>query len=232
MGGINEISAKKAAEFYAGFVKGNIFESDSKTAEMCKLVENAYRDINIAFANELSILCDRVGVNVWELISLANRHPRVNILNPGCGVGGHCIAVDPWFLVSQFPEEVRIIKAAREVNDFKPSWVVEKIESMAGDFKEKQGRSAVLGCLGLSYKPDTDDTRESAALKITRQLIDRGHLVLANEPNINSDYVAGIKNHPLSRVLQESDLIIVNVLHSAYRGVVNKAADNVICFAG
>ncbi|OPX92328.1 UDP-N-acetyl-D-mannosamine dehydrogenase [Pelotomaculum sp. PtaB.Bin117] len=232
VGGINEISAKKAAEFYAGFVKGSVFQTDAKTAEMCKLVENAYRDINIAFANELSILCDKAGVDVWELVSLANRHPRVNILNPGCGVGGHCIAVDPWFLVSQFPEEVRIIKTAREINDFKPSWVVEKIEAMAGDFREKRGRPPVLGCLGLSYKPDTDDTRESAALKIARQLIDRGYRVLANEPNINSDFVAGIKNHTLSSVLRESDLIIVNVLHSAYSGVVNKAAENVICFAG
>ncbi|MCL6572492.1 MAG: UDP-N-acetyl-D-mannosamine dehydrogenase [Bacillus sp. (in: Bacteria)] len=231
VGGINDISSEKAAEFYALFVKGSIFKTSAKTAEMCKLVENSYRDVNIAFANELSILCDKVDINVWELITLANRHPRVNILNPGCGVGGHCIAVDPWFLVSQFPDDTKIIKAAREVNDAKPYWVLRKIYSIVEEFRNKHNRLPVIGCLGLSYKPDTDDIRESAALKITQKLIKDGYRILANDPNIPSEYIAGLKNYPLSHVLLKSDLLIVYVLHSAYSGIIDKTENNIIFFA-
>ncbi len=169
IGGVNKASAEKARDLYNTFCNGTIFLTDSKTAEMSKLVENSFRDVNIAFANELSLISDRVGVNVWDVIELANRHPRVNILNPGPGVGGHCIAVDPWFVVSAAPEEARLIRTAREVNDHKPHWVMNKIKAKAERFKEP-----VIGCLGLSFKANIDDLRESPAMEITKGLISSG----------------------------------------------------------
>jgi UDP-N-acetyl-D-mannosaminuronic acid dehydrogenase len=214
IGGINRASAQKAQELYKTFCSGTILLTDSKTAELAKLVENSYRDVNIAFANELSLICDRVGINVWELISLANRHPRVSILQPGPGVGGHCIAVDPWFVVAAAPEEARLIRTAREVNDYKPHWVVEKVKAKAERFK-----APVIGCLGLAFKANIDDLRESPALEITRQLIDEGiGKVLACEPNANG----GFEEFPLFRleeVLKESDILLVLVDHDEFKGI-------------
>lgn len=170
IGGIDSASTDAAVRFYGRFVKGNLHKTNSKTAEMCKLVENAYRDVNIAFANELSIICDKAGIDVNELIDLASKHPRVKILRPGPGVGGHCIAVDPWFIVSEFPSDARIIRLARQINNNKRDWVLKKIRSQANEFKKKNGRAPVIACMGLSYKPDIDDLRESPALEIFHDL--------------------------------------------------------------
>jgi len=180
IGGVDSQSAEVVAAFYRTFVNGEILETEAKTAEMCKLTENSFRDVNIAFANELSVLCDNNGVNVWELIKLANHHPRVNILQPGTGVGGHCIAVDPWFIVSQDPENSRIIKSAREINDSKPEWVVDKIKATADSLSTKK-----IACLGLAFKPDIDDLRESPAVRVVESLIEQGYEVACVEPNIN-----------------------------------------------
>jgi len=223
IGGIDERSAEKAIKFYALFVKGNLHKTNVKTAEMCKLIENAYRDVNIAFANELSFICDKIGIDVWELIELANKHPRVNILKPGVGVGGHCIAVDPWFIVSQFPEEARLIKTARELNDYKPLWVVRKIEEKVKAFRAKYNREPVIGCLGLSYKPDIDDLRESPALKVVEILIEKRYRVMANEPNVHSEMIKNsIKNYLLEEVISSSDLIFLLVPHKIYKAYLGK----------
>lgn len=181
IGGLSARCSREASALYKIFVEGECIVTDARTAEMCKLTENSFRDVNIAFANELSVICDSLEIDVWELIRLANRHPRVNILQPGPGVGGHCIAVDPWFIVSQTPEHARIIRTAREVNDSKPHWVVDKIKAaVAGDEKP------VIACFGLSFKPNIDDLRESPALEITRKISELGlGEVLAVEPFID-----------------------------------------------
>ena len=217
VGGINKASTKKAVEFYKSFVRGEVLETDSRTAEMAKLTENSFRDVNIAFANELSLICDQEGINVWELISLANRHPRVKILNPGPGVGGHCIAVDPWFIVSRAPELARLIRTAREVNDFKPSWVIEKVRRNAEKFKHP-----VIGCLGLAFKADVDDLRESPAVDIVRMLLDEnlGEVLIA-EPNlkVHGEFKLG----SYEAVVAASDIILLLVDHKEFRDL--KAVD-------
>jgi UDP-N-acetyl-D-mannosaminuronic acid dehydrogenase len=221
IGGLDEKSTEKAIEFYSLFVKGNLHKTNSKTAEMCKLVENAYRDLNIAFANELSIICDKLGIDVWELIELANKHPRVNILKPGVGVGGHCIAVDPWFIVSKFPNEAKLIKTAREVNDSKPLWVVQKIEEQIKEFRKRNNKEPIIGCLGLTYKPDIDDLRESPALEVVEILINKGYKIMANEPNIQSEIIgSNIKNYSIDEVLSSSDLIFLLVPHKVYKNYI------------
>ena len=189
VGGINKEATKAAVEFYKTFVSGEVLQTDAKTAEMAKLTENSYRDVNIAFANELSILSDKFNIDVWELIELANRHPRVNILQPGPGVGGHCIAVDPWFIVSKTPELARLIRTAREVNDAKPNWVIDKVKVAVGaylmDNPNKTAKDVTIACYGLTFKADIDDLRESPALAIVRELVDyHAGSVLAIEPNI------------------------------------------------
>lgn len=215
VGGVTQISTKKVAEFYKEFVDGEVLQTDSKTAEMSKLTENSFRDVNIAFANELSILCDKFGINVWELIALANRHPRVNILNPGCGVGGHCIAVDPWFIVHSGGNEAKLIKSAREVNNYKTQWVIEKIKNAALKFELANHKKAKIACLGLAFKPDIDDLRESPALAITKQLITDGADVLAVEPNIKKH--DELKIYELDEAIQESDIILFLVEHKEFR---------------
>ena len=182
VGGVDEASTEAAAEFYHEFVSGEVFCTNSRTAELVKLTENTFRDVNIALANELSLICDRLDVDVWELIELANRHPRVNLLRPGPGVGGHCIAVDPWFIVDSAPETARLIRLARETNDAKPAFVVERTAARAARL-----RDPVIACLGLAYKEDIDDLRESPAALITRRLAEQGvGRVLAVEPNTHS----------------------------------------------
>jgi len=186
VGGINEKSTKKASEFYRTFVEGETLETSAKTAEMAKLTENSFRDVNIAFANEISILCDEMNINTRELISLVNKHPRVNVLNPGCGVGGHCISVDPWFVVDSANGKAKMIEQARRTNDYKADWVIEKVKSSALVFESRYGRKPIIACMGLTFKPDIDDLRESPALYITLKLDSIFDNVVAVEPNIDT----------------------------------------------
>jgi len=190
IGGMTRKASEMAVGLYKTFVEGECIVTNARTAEMCKLTENSFRDVNIAFANELSMICDKLDINVWELIALANRHPRVNILQPGAGVGGHCIAVDPWFIVDTTPEEARIVRMAREVNDHKPEWVLDKVKAAIADaLAIKPGRTMAdikVACLGLAFKPDIDDLRESPAVEITKQVTQLGCQVLAVEPNIEA----------------------------------------------
>lgn len=214
IGGMTPRCAQAAAQLYKTFVKGECLITNARTAELSKLTENAYRDVNIAFANELSLICDRLGINVWELIELASRHPRVKILQPGPGVGGHCIAVDPWFIVSAAPEEARLIRTAREVNDHKPHWVLEKVRAKAERFK-----SPVIGCLGLAFKANIDDLRESPALEITRALIASGiGRVMACEPHVNGRFEE-FPLYDLNQVLKEADILLVLVDHVEFKGI-------------
>jgi UDP-N-acetyl-D-mannosaminuronic acid dehydrogenase len=214
IGGITRASAEKARDLYKCFCNAGMHLTDARTAEMAKLVENASRDVNIAFANELSMICDKLGINVWELIELANRHPRVNILQPGPGVGGHCIAVDPWFIVAAAPKEAKLIRAAREVNDSKPQWVLDRVRSKAERFK-----NPVIGCLGLAFKANIDDLRESPALEITRELIRSGvGRVMACEPNIGATW-EDFPIYDLDEVLREADILLVLVDHEEFKGI-------------
>jgi UDP-N-acetyl-D-mannosaminuronic acid dehydrogenase len=226
IGGINRISAEKASELYTCFVKGEICLTDDITAEMTKLVENTFRDINIAYANELSIICEELGISVWELIKLANKHPRVNVHQPGPGVGGHCIAVDPWFLVDSFPQKTKLIRTAREVNDFKPEHVISKIIGEAKKVTKKKGK-VTIGCLGLTYKPDVDDFRESPALKIVKVLIKMGIFsIMVHDPFYNHKSAKQLKIKritPLNDIIKRADLIVYLVAHKVYK---NK---NIIC---
>jgi len=188
IGGMTARCSQRACELYQSFVRGECIVTNARTAEMCKLTENAFRDVNIAFANELSIICDKLGINVWDLVGLANRHPRVNILQPGPGVGGHCIAVDPWFIVDSAPEEARLIRTAREVNNGKPGWVIDKIDEAIAQAKAdgKQHEDLTIAVFGLAFKPDIDDLRESPALDIAVELAGRHPgRVLAVEPHIS-----------------------------------------------
>ncbi len=217
IGGINKESAERAASFYSMFVKGDLYQTNSRTAEMCKLVENSYRDTNIAFANELSMICDKAGINVWELIELANKHPRVKILTPGSGVGGHCIAVDPWFIVHDFPDESKIIRMAREVNNHKTEWVIEKVVKEANAFTTRHKRQPIVGCMGLSFKPDIDDLRESPALEITKKLTQLNFHVLAAEPNLLGSKTVVITDH--EEVISKADILVFLVAHKVFKEI-------------
>lgn len=213
VGGINEQSTKAAAKFYRQFVSGEVFETSARLAEMTKLTENTFRDVNIALANELSIICDKHDIDVWELIRLANRHPRVNILQPGPGVGGHCIAVDPWFVVASAPEQARLIRTAREVNDSKPHWVIDKVKAKADRFKQP-----TIACLGLAFKADVDDLRQSPAIDIARGLErDKVGRLLVCEPNIKSH--ADFELVPLSDAITQADIILLLVDHKEFKAL-------------
>lgn len=215
IGGINQESSLKAVEFYKQFVKGQLHITNSRTAEMCKLTENSSRDAQIAFANELSIICDKAGINVWELIELANKHPRVNILQPGCGVGGHCIAVDPWFIVSDFPEQAQIIKRARETNDYKADWCANKVIEACNDFTAKNDREPIVACMGLAFKPDIDDLRESPAKYIASRIISEARAeVLVVEPNIKSHKTFNLINH--EEAYNKADIVVWLVRHKEF----------------
>ena len=217
VGGINDTSTQAAVDFYKCFVRGEVLATDSRTAEMTKLTENSFRDVNIAFANELSLLCDNEGINVWNLISLANRHPRVNILQPGPGVGGHCIAVDPWFIVARNPELARIIRTARIVNDSKPEWVISKVKTAADKFKKP-----VIGCLGLSFKADVDDLRESPSVEIVHRLKQEGvGKLLVAEPNLTKHPEFDLM--PYEEVVAKADIVLLLVNHRQFRRL--KAVD-------
>lgn len=202
IGGMTPKCSERACQLYKIFVEGECIVTNARTAEMAKLTENSFRDVNIAFANELSIICDKLDINVWELIELANRHPRVNILQPGPGVGGHCIAVDPWFIVSKTPEEAKLIKSAREINDYKPEWVIEKVKAAVTNYLsvnlEKKISDVTIACYGITFKPDIDDLRESPALNIAKELVDwHPGQILIIEPNIQE----------LPKLLNSSQLI-------------------------
>lgn len=230
IGGMSPACSERAIEVYRTFVKGELIVTDARTAEMCKLTENAYRDVNIGFANELSLICDKLDINVWELISLANHHPRVNILKPGCGVGGHCIAVDPWFIVDKTPEHARLIRTAREVNDGKPGWVVQKIREHTAELGAAglQEKDLTIALLGLAFKPDIDDLRESPALQIAKNV--RASLkarVLVVEPNIESlpQELEDMTLVTLDQGLKEADVVGVLVAHSPFIAARSRLTD-------
>ena len=219
VGGIDATSTREAAAFYRTFVKGEILETDANTAEMVKLTENSFRDLNIAFANELSTVCDRLNINVWELIRLANHHPRVNILNPGPGVGGHCLAVDPWFIVAAAPEEARLIRTAREVNDNKPRWVLEKIRQAAA-----ANSNQTIGLLGLTYKADVDDLRESPSMTIAQALqkqVDSGEIkaqVVVCEPYLKAEQ-SPFDMASLDDTLARADILVMLTDHKEFKAI-------------
>lgn len=214
VGGVTPAATKAVADFYRTFVRGEVLETEAKTAEMCKLTENSFRDVNIAFANELSLICDKEGINVWNLIQLANRHPRVNILQPGAGVGGHCIAVDPWFIVARDVENAKLIRTAREVNNHKTDWVIDKIKIAAADATAISGKKPTIACLGLAFKPDIDDLRESPALHVALALKAQGYDVIAVEPNIDSHDSFTVVG--LEQALGFADVIAVLVKHRQF----------------
>jgi UDP-N-acetyl-D-mannosaminuronic acid dehydrogenase len=214
IGGLTAAAAAEVAEFYRTFVRGDVLTTDARTAEMCKLVENAYRDVNIAFANELSMLCDGLEMDVWSLITLANRHPRVNILQPGVGVGGHCIAVDPWFIVASDPANARVIRTARIVNTAKTERVIGQLIEAAAAFERANGRQPLVACLGLAFKPDIDDLRESPALAVTLALADAGIGVVAVEPNITAHDRLQVVT--LNEAVETADLVAVMVRHREF----------------
>jgi UDP-N-acetyl-D-mannosaminuronic acid dehydrogenase len=224
IGGLTHKASEMASALYKTFVEGELALTNARTAEMCKLTENSFRDVNIAFANELSMICDKLGIDVWELIALANRHPRVNILQPGAGVGGHCIAVDPWFIVDTTPNEARLIRTAREVNDHKPEWVLEKVKVAIADvLAANPGKTMAdikVACLGLAFKPDIDDLRESPAVEITRKIAKLGCQVIVVEPYIEelpqklTQFNLLLKS--LDDVLPSADVVCVQVKHRLF----------------
>jgi UDP-N-acetyl-D-mannosaminuronic acid dehydrogenase len=217
VGGTTEEATAKTVEFYNTFVSGEVLSTTARTAEMAKLTENSFRDTNIAFANELSILCDKFDIDVWELISLTNRHPRVNVLQPGAGVGGHCIAVDPWFIVHAGGKDAKIIRAAREINTYKTEWSIEKIKNAALKFEAENGRKAKIACMGLAFKPDIDDLREAPALYIAQTLKAQGLEVLAVEPNISTHKDFEIINYDVA--INEADIVVYLVGHKEFKGI-------------
>ncbi len=217
IGGLTPAAAEASKAFYATFCRGELLTTTARTAEMVKLTENAFRDVNIAFANELSMVCDELAINVRELIQLANHHPRVQVLQPGCGVGGHCIAVDPWFIAAAAPAHTPLIQAARHVNDAKSDWVIEQVQGRAARLQECLGHPPRIGCLGLAFKPDVSDLRESPALRITVQLQVAGLDVMACEPNLREHPT--LRLHTLEQVLNAADLLVFLVAHAPFRGL-------------
>lgn len=226
VGGMTAKSSRRASELYNIFLEGECVITNARTAEMCKLTENSFRDVNIAFANELSLICAEQGINVWELISLANRHPRVNILQPGPGVGGHCIAVDPWFIVSQNPEQSRLIHTARLVNDGKPLWVVDQVKATVADCLAESGKRAneiKIACFGLAFKPNIDDLRESPAVYITK-MVAQWHVgqTIAVEPNVHelpNSLKDRVELMDVNQALEQADVVLMLVDHSQFKAI-------------
>ena len=219
IGGINEASTTRATEFYRHFVKGDLHRTDARTAELCKLTENSSRDVQIAFANELSLICEQAGVNVWSLIELANRHPRVNILQPGCGVGGHCIAVDPYFIISSYPEQSRLIADAREINNYKAQWCAERVKTAMLEFELREHRKPVVAMMGLAFKPNIDDLRESPAKRITSEVLQRNNNadILVVEPNIKEHKV--FKLTPTDEAYERADIVVLLTAHDEFKAL-------------
>lgn len=232
IGGVNEAATQKAITFYKQFVKGELHPTNARTAEMCKLTENSSRDVQIAFANELSLICDRADINVWELIRLANKHPRVNILQPGCGVGGHCIAVDPYFIVADYPMESQIIAKAREINNYKSFWCAEKVKTAKLEFQLKHGRKASVAIMGLAFKPNIDDLRESPAKYIAQRILQDSHddTCFFVEPNIQEHSV--FKLTPTNVAVEKADIIVYLVAHNEFKNIQLNNEKIVLDFCG
>ncbi|WP_047246858.1 UDP-N-acetyl-D-mannosamine dehydrogenase [Maribacter thermophilus] len=219
IGGVNERSTERAVSFYSQFIKGDLHKTNARTAEMCKLVENSSRDVQIAFANELSLICDKADINVWELINLANKHPRVNILQPGCGVGGHCIAVDPYFIVADYPMESKIIGTAREINNYKSFWCAEKVQTTKLQFELQHGRKPNIALMGLAFKPNIDDLRESPAKYIAQKVLQNANNeeYFIVEPNISEHRVFKLTDY--RDALEKADIIVFLVAHNEFKTV-------------
>ena len=231
IGGIDQESTKKAQEFYSAFVEGKLHATNARTAEMCKLTENSSRDVQIAFANELSLICDKADINVWELIELANKHPRVSILQPGCGVGGHCIAVDPYFLTADFPRESQIIGKAREINNYKSFWCAEKIRSTMLEFELKHGSKPKVAIMGLAFKPNIDDLRESPAKYIAQKVMQseqNGFMIV--EPNIKEHSVFRLTGY--QEAYEKADIVAFLVAHKEFKTLEYKNEKIILDFAG
>lgn len=232
IGGINTESTEKAIEFYSQFVTGQLHKTNSKTAEMCKLTENSSRDVQIAFANELSFICDKAGINVWELINLANKHPRVNILWPGCGVGGHCIAVDPYFITSEFPMESRMIGTARQVNNYKAFWCAEKVQNEMLRFELNNGRKPSVAMMGLAFKPDIDDLRESPAKHIVAKVMQSCNNadIMVVEPNVESHNVYKLTDY--KEAFEKADIVVYLVAHTPFKALPKDSNKIILDFCG
>ncbi len=217
IGGLNPESTDKAIEFYSQFVQGTLHKTNARTAEMCKLTENSSRDVQIAFANELSLICDKAGINVWELIRLANKHPRVNILQPGCGVGGHCIAVDPYFITAEFPAESKIIADAREINNYKAFWCAEKVKNAMLEFELANKRKPTIAMMGLAFKPDIDDLRESPAKYITTKVMQSCNNadILVVEPNVKEHNVFKLTDY--KEAYDKADIVVFLTAHTPFK---------------
>lgn len=232
IGGIDPASTEKAIEFYSRFVKGTLHKTNAKTAEMCKLTENSSRDVQIAFANELSLICDKAGINVWELVELANKHPRVNILQPGAGVGGHCIAVDPYFITAEFPYESQLIAKAREINNYKAFWCAEKIENAMLRFELKHHRKPIVAMMGLAFKPNIDDLRESPAKYITTKVM-QGHNntdILVVEPNVEVHKVFKLTDY--KEAYEKADIVALMVAHKQFKELPYREDKVILDFCG
>ena len=232
IGGVDEAATKKAVSFYSQFVKGELHETNARTAEMCKLIENSSRDVQIAFANELSLICAKADINVWELIKLANKHPRVIILQPGCGVGGHCIAVDPYFIVADYPIESKIIASAREINNYKSFWCAEQVKTAKLEFQIKEGRKASVAIMGLAFKPNIDDLRESPAKYIAQRVMQDAHdeEYYIVEPNIEDHNVFKISDY--KEAAAKADIIVFLVAHNEFKSLDITAEKVVLDFCG
>ena len=232
IGGIDEASSEKAKEFYRQFVNGTLYTTNARTAEMCKLTENASRDVQIAFANELSLICDKAGINVWELIELANKHPRVNILQPGSGVGGHCIAVDPYFITSNFPIESQIIAKAREINNYKAFWCAEKVQNAILQFELVHKKKPVVAMMGLAFKPNIDDLRESPAKYITTKVLQGANNadILIVEPNVEEHKVFKLTNY--RDAYKKADIVVFLVAHNEFKELAYDVNKEILDFCG
>ena len=232
IGGVNPESTEKAIEFYSQFVQGTLHKTNARTAEMCKLTENSSRDVQIAFANELSIICDKADINVWELISLANKHPRVNILQPGCGVGGHCIAVDPYFITADFPAESKLIATSREINNYKSFWCVEKVKNAILQFELSHHRKPVVAMMGLAFKPNIDDLRESPAKYIVSRVLQGcdNTRILVVEPNLKEHQV--FKLTPCREAYEQADIVAFLVAHDPFKTLPYDANKVILDFCG
>lgn len=232
IGGVDEVSTQKACDFYSQFVKGELHRTNARTAEMCKLTENSSRDVQIAFANELSLICDKADIDVWELIHLANKHPRVNILQPGSGVGGHCIAVDPYFITSEFPMESQIIGKAREINNYKSFWCAQKIKSTIQAFELENGRVPTVALMGLAFKPNIDDLRQSPAIYIAQKVLqeanDETYFIV--EPNIESHQYYKITS--VEEAVEKADIIAFLVAHNEFKQLAISEDKVILDFCG
>ena len=232
IGGMNDDSTDKAIDFYSRFVQGNLHRTNCKTAEMCKLTENSSRDVQIAFANELSLICDKADINVWELINLANKHPRVNILQPGCGVGGHCIAVDPYFITTDLPMESKIIATARNINNYKTFWCAEKVQNAMLKFELENHRKPIVAMMGLAFKPDIDDLREAPAKYITSKVMQSCNNadVIVVEPNVQEHNVFKLTDY--KEAYSKADIVVFLVAHTPFKSLPYDEKKIILDFCG